>query len=75
MAGFQLALCTDYSYRAFITERESNPREPEAGHRRHAETENASRDLKRRSFSLAGRITHKARSVIIHLPQEGSHQN
>ena len=116
--GSQLVLFTAYSYHAFITDREGDVLELEADHRRHAEIENAIRDLKygvglnhlpsgrfpanaawlavqimahnlarwttriglgepmattktlrRRLFSLAGRITRKARRLILHLPQ------
>ena len=116
--GSQLALLTDYSYHACITDREGDTLELEADHRRHAEIENAIRDLKygvglnhlpsgrfpanaawlavqvmahnlarwtariglgelvvttktlrRRFFSLAGRITRKARRLTLHLPQ------
>ena len=116
--GSQLALFTNYSYHAFITDREGETLELEADHRRHAEIENANRDLKygvglnhlpsgrfpanavwlavqvmahnlarctariglgepvtttktlrRRFFSLAGRITRKARRLTLHLPQ------
>ena len=116
--GSQLALFTNYSYHAFITDREGDTLELEADHRRHAEIENAIRDLKygvglnhlpsgrfpangawlavqvmahnlarwtgrialgeavattktlrRRFFSLAGRITRKARRLILHLPR------
>ena len=42
----QLALFAKYSYHAFITDREGDTLELEAGHRRHAEIENAIRDLK-----------------------------
>ena len=115
--GSQLALLTDYSYHACITDREGDTLELEADHRRHAEIENAIRDLKygvglnhlpsgrfpanaawlavqviahnlarwtariglgelvvttktlrRRFFSLAGRITRKARRLTLHLP-------
>ena len=114
----QLALFADYSYHGFITDREGDTRELEADHRRHAEIENAIRDLKygvglnhlpsgrfaanaawlavqvmahnlarwtariglgepvvttktlrRRFFSLAGRLTRKARRLTLHLPQ------
>ena len=114
----QLALLADYSYHAFITDREGGTLDLEADHRRHAEIENAIRDLKygvglnhlpsgrfpanaawlavqviahnlarwttriglgepvattktlrRRFFSLAGRITRKARRLTLHLPQ------
>ncbi len=114
----QLALIANYSYHAFITDREGNTLELEADHRRHAEVENAIRDLKygvglnhmpsgqfsanaawmavqvmahnlarwtsriglgvrvmttgtlrRRLFSLAGRLTRSARRLTLHLPQ------
>ena len=116
--GSQLALFANYSYHAFITDRQGDVLELEADHRRHAEVENAIRDLKygvglnhlpsgrfaangawlavqvmahnlarwtgrialeetaattktlrRRLFSLAGRITRKARGLILHLPR------
>ena len=116
--GSQLALFTNYSYHAFITDREGHTLELEADHRHHAEIENAIRDLKygvglnhlpsgrfpanaawlavqviahnlarwtariglgeqvvttktlrRRFFSLAGRLTRKARRLTLHLPQ------
>ncbi len=116
--GSQLALFANYSYHACITDREGDTLELEADHRRHAEIENAIRDLKygmglnhlpsgrfsanaawlaiqaiahnlarwtariglgerivttktlrRRFFSLAGRITRKARRLTLHLPQ------
>ena len=44
--GSQLALFTDYSYHAFITDRDGDTLDLEADHRRHAEVENAIRDLK-----------------------------
>ena len=44
--GSQLALFTTYSYHAFITDRDGDTLELEADHRRHAEIENAIRDLK-----------------------------
>ena len=44
--GSQLALFTHYSYHAFITDREGDTLDLEADHRRHAEIENAIRDLK-----------------------------
>ena len=46
MPGSQLALFTDYSYHGFITDREGDTLQLEADHRRHAEIENAIRDLK-----------------------------
>ena len=65
--GSQLALFASYSYHAFITDRYGDTLELEADHRRHAEVENAIRDLKygvglnhlpsgplRRQWSLAG---------------------
>ncbi len=122
--GSQLALFTNCSYHAFITDRDGNTLELEADHRRHAEIENAIRDLKygvglnrlpsgrfpanaawlaiqvlahhlarwttriglgeqlastktlRRSFfSLAGRLTRKARRLTLHLPQGWPWQN
>ena len=44
--GSQLALFASYSYHAFITDREGDTLRLEADHRRHAEIENAIRDLK-----------------------------
>ena len=44
--GSQLALIATYSYHAFITDREGDTLDLEADHRRHAEVENAIRDLK-----------------------------
>src|SRR3990172_11173394 len=44
--GSQLALFALYSYHAFITDREGETLTLEADHRRHAEIENAIRDLK-----------------------------
>ena len=44
--GSQLALFANYSYHAFITDRDGETLELEADHRRHAEVENAIRDLK-----------------------------
>ena len=122
--GSQLALFATYSYHAFITDREGDTLYLEADHRRHAEIENAIRDLKygvglnhlpsgrfpanaawravpvmahnlarwttrlglgepvattktlrRRFFSLAGRITRKARRLTLHLPQGWPWQN
>ena len=130
--GSQLALFANYSYHAFITDRDGDTLELEADHRRHAEIENAIRDLKygvglnhlpsgrfpanaawlavqslprtrygvmahnlarwttriglgepaittktlrRRFFSLAGRITRKARRLTLHLPQGWPWQN
>ena len=116
--GSQLALFATYSYHAFITDREGDVLELEADHRRHAEIENAIRDLKygvglnhlpsgrfpanaawlavqvmahnlarwtgrialgepvattktlrRRFFSLAGRLTRSARRLTLHLPK------
>jgi hypothetical protein len=44
--GSQLALLTLYDHHAFITDRDGETVELEADHRRHAEIENAIRDLK-----------------------------
>jgi Transposase DDE domain group 1 len=115
--GSQLALLTLYDFHAFITDRAGETLELEADHRRHAEIENAIRDLKygmglnhlpsgrfaangawlavqviahnlarwtarlglgagivtaktlrRRLFSLAGRLTRSARRWRLHLP-------
>ena len=116
--GSQLALFASYSYHGFITGRDGETLELEAGHRRHTEVENAIRDLKygvglnhlpsgrfaanaawlavqvlahnlarwaariglgeqlvttktlrRRFFSMAGRLTRSARLLTLHLPQ------
>ena len=118
--GSQLALFATYSCHAFITDREGDTLDLEADHRRHAEVENAIRDLKhgvrlnhlpsgrfpangawlavqvmahnlarwttriglgepaattktlrRRCFSLAVRLTRKARRLTLHLPGPG----
>ena len=115
--GSQLALLTLYDHHAFITDRVGEMLDLEADHRRHAEIENAIRDLKygmglnhlpsgkfaanaawlavqviahnlarwtariglgqgivttktlrRRLFSLAGRLTRSARRWRLHLP-------
>ena len=122
--GSQLALFTNYSYHACITDRDGDTLDLEADHRRHAEIENAIRDLKygvglnhlpsgrfpangawlsvqvmahnlarwtariglgeqlvttktlrRRFFSLAGRLTRSARRLTLHLPQGWPWQN
>ena len=122
--GSQLALFANYSYHAFITDRGGDTLYLEADHRRHAEIENAIRDLKygvglnhlpsgrfpanaawlavqvmahnlarwttrvglgeqlattktlrRRFFSLAGRLTRSARRLTLHLPQGWPWQN
>ena len=44
--GSQLALFAKYSYHGFSTDRDGELLELEADHRRHAEIENAIRDLK-----------------------------
>ena len=116
--GSQLALFATYSYHGFITDRDGETLELEADHRRHAEIENAIRDLKygvglnhmpsgcfaangawlavqvmahnlarwaariglgeqlvttktlrRRFFSMAGRLTRSARRLTLHLPR------
>lgn len=115
--GSQLALLATYDYHAFITDREGDTLSLEADHRRHAEIENAIRDLKygvglnhlpsgkfgangawlavqvlahnlarwtarlglgagilttktlrRRLFSLPGRIARSSRRLTLHLP-------
>ena len=122
--GSQLALFTSYSYHACITDQDGDTLDLEADHHRHAEIENAIRDLKygvglnhlpsgrfpangawlavqvmahnlarwttriglgepvattktlrRRFFSLAGRITRKARRLTLHLPHSWPWQN
>ena len=122
--GSQLALLSTYGYHAFITDRAGDTLDLEADHRRHAEIENAIRDLKygvglnhlpsgrfpanaawmavqvlahnlarwttriglgeqlmttktlrQRFFSLAGRLTRKARRLTLHLPQGWPWQN
>ena len=122
--GSQLALLATYSYHAFITDRDGDTLELEADHRRHAEIENAIRDLKygvglnhlpsgrfpanaawlaiqaiahnlarwtsriglgeqvvttktlrRRFFSLAGRLTCSARRLTLHLPRRWPWEN
>ena len=122
--GSQLALFATYSYHGFITDRDGDTLELEADHRRHAEIENAIRDLKygvglnhlpsgrfaangawlavqvmahnlarwtarlglgeqivttktlrRRFFSLAGRLTRSARQLTLHLPQRWPWEN
>ena len=115
--GSQLAAFVLYAYHGFITDRDGETLELEADHRRHAEIENAIRDLKygvglnhlpsgrfaangawlavqvmahnlarwtarlglgagivttktlrRRLFSLPGRLTRSARRITLHLP-------
>ena len=130
--GSQLALFGSYSYHGFITDREGETLELEADHRRHAEIENAIRDLKygvglnhlpsgrfpanaawlavqslprtrygviahnlarwtariglgeqlattktlrRRFFSMAGRLIRSARRLTLHLPQRWPWEN
>ena len=122
--GSQLALFANYSYHAFITDREGDTLDLEADHRRHAEIENAIRDLKygvglnhlpsgrfpanaawlavqvvahnlarwtariglgeqlvttktlrRRFFSMAGRLTSSVRRLTLHLPQRWPWEN
>ena len=45
-SGSRLALFTNYSYHGFITDRDGETLQLEAIHRRHAEIENAIRDLR-----------------------------
>ena len=122
--GSQLALFATYSYHGFITDRDGATLALEADHRRHAEIENAIRDLKygvglnhlpsgrfaanaawlavqviahnlarwtariglgepvvttktlrRRFFSMAGRLTRSARRLTLHLPQRWPWEN
>ena len=122
--GSQLALFASYSYHGCITDRDGETLALEADHRRHAEIENAIRDLKygvglnhlpsgrfaangawlavqvmahnlarwttriglgepalttktlrRRFFSIAGRLTRKARRLTRHLPHRRPWQN
>ena len=122
--GSQLAFFAAYSYHGFITDRDGDTLELEADHRRHAEIENAIRDLKygvglnhlpsgrfpanaawlavqvmahnlalwtariglgeqlvttktlrRRFFSIAGRLTCSARRLTLHLPQRWPWEN
>ena len=122
--GSQLALFAAYSYHGCITNRDGDTLELEADHRRHAEIENAIRDLKygvglnhlpsgpfpangawlavqvmahnlarwtariglggpvvttktlrRRFFSLVGRLTRSARRLTLHLPQRWPWEN
>ena len=122
--GSQLALFAAYSYHGFITDRDGATLALEADHRRHAEIENAIRDLKsgvglnhlpsgrfaanaawlavqviahnlarwtariglgepvvitktlrRRFFSMAGRLTSSARRLTLHLPKRWPWEN
>ncbi len=122
--GSQLALFATYSYHGCITDRDGDTLALEADHRRHAEIENAIRDLKygvglnhlpsgrfaanaawlavqvmahnlarwtariglgepvvttktlrRRFFSMPGRLTRSARRRTLHLPQRWPWQN
>ena len=122
--GSQLALFVNYSYHGFITDRDGGTLALEADHRRHAEIENAIRDLRygvglnhlpsgrfpanaawlavqiiahnlarwtariglgqpavttktlrRRFFSLAGRLARSARRLTLHLPQRWPWEN
>ncbi len=122
--GSQMALFATYSYHCCITDRDGDTLYLEADHRRHAEIENAIRDLKygvglnhlpsgrfpanaawlavqvmahnlarwtgriglgeqlattktlrRRFFSLAGRLTRQARRLTLHLPHNWPWQN
>ncbi len=54
--SLQLALQANYSYYAFITDREGAMLDLEADHRRHAEVENAIRDLKGLNHVPSGRF-------------------
>ena len=60
--GSQLALFATYSYHGFITDRDGETLELEADHRRHAEIENAIRDLKYAVVACAISLAQSARS-------------
>ena len=67
--GSQLALFVNYSYHAFISDRAGELLELEADHRRHAEIENAIRDLKYGvglNHLPSGRFGANAVQVIAH---------
>ena len=71
--GSQLALIANYSYHAFITDREGDTVDLEADHRRHAEIQNAIRGLKYGvglnhlpSGRLAANAAWRALQVITH---------
>ena len=71
--GSQLALFASYSYHDFITDRDGETLELEADHHRHAEVENAIRDLKYGvglnhlpSGRLAGNAAWLAVQVLAH---------
>ena len=73
--GSPLALIARYGYHAFITDREGETPELEAGHRRHAVVENVIRDLKRGvglnhlpSGKFAANAARLAVQVIAHNP-------
>ena len=69
--GSQLSLFTNYSYHAFITDRNGDALELEADHRRHAEIENAIRDLKYGvglNHLLSGRFAANASDTHIRDP-------
>ncbi len=57
--GSQLALIASYSYHGFITDCDGDTLELETDHRRHAEVENAIRDLK---YSVRLNISPRAAS-------------
>ena len=67
--GSQLALFANYSYHAFITDRDGDTLYLEADHRRHAEIENAIRDLK---YGVGSITSPRAVSPpILSLPKGG----
>ena len=71
--GSQLALFAKYSYHGFITDRDGELLELEADHRRHAEIENAIRDLKYGvglNHLPSGRFAANGAWLAVHLPQE-----
>ena len=76
--GSQLALFPSYSYHGCITDRDGETLELEADHRRHAEIENAIRDIKynmglnhlpsgplRRQRRLAGRAGDRPQPCMV----------
>ena len=67
--GSQLALFTTYSYHGFITDRDGEMLELEADHRRHAEIENAIRDLKYGVGLNDLPSGCSARQLTLHLPK------
>ena len=82
--GSQLALFAKYSYHGFITDRDGELLELEADHRRHAEIENAIRDLKYGvglNHLPSGRFAANAAWLAVqvmgpqHRPLDGAHRS